>query len=85
MILMTQGGNSNKMLQGARPKTSQRHRLCTHHFAYNLGYVSNIVEYVLNNLNHFLNIWIQEFQKRSKRVAIERSREEIRGRAHKPK
>ena len=41
MVSNPGGSNSNKQLQGARPKISQRHRLCTHNCTYNLDYVSN--------------------------------------------
>jgi hypothetical protein len=39
-VVQARGGNSNKSLQGARPKISQRHTLCTHIRTYNLDYVS---------------------------------------------
>ena len=38
-------GNSNKYLQGACPRSSHRHKLCTHNHTYNLDYVSNNLQH----------------------------------------
>jgi hypothetical protein len=35
------GQQLKQIITGARPKISQRHRLCTHNRTYNLDYVSN--------------------------------------------
>ena len=78
------GGNSNKELQGARPKISQRHRLCIHNLTYDLDYVSN--KLLLNNLQ--LSTITKEL-KSLKRVAGEKPPREVgkrvRVRAYKPK
>ena len=38
------GWQFKKKLQGACPKISQRHRLCTHNHTYNVDYVSNYLD-----------------------------------------